>query len=505
MIATVNLFAEPPSPLSYKMEPLSMKECLSQALQYNLDIEIESYNPRIREFDLKYAHSVFDPALTSTFLVSETEREVVSSSLDSNPVSIYTTRSVDWEVGVAKRHILGGSVGLYYGIDYAKSLDVSSSIRNPQWGHGINLKISQPLLRGLGIQVNMTDIYVARNEQDRAYYLLHNKMISVLADVETAYWDLVNAIANYELQRKSLEQAENLYKITQTRIKYGTSAPADILDAERNVAYKQDSLVVAERSIYDTEDRLKQLIRPLDVSYYKDVRLLPTEQPVFKSLQVDFDACLKEAMEQRPDLKASEISLRNINLSIDKAENQMLPKLDLAADVGFRGNGHASSEAWDGMKDGDAFSWSVQLSLEIPIGNRGPRSKYMQALLERKQIILEHKSLENLVIFQVRAASRQLTTAMQRVETARRTRELAEKQLANEENKFRAGKIPLYQVQDTEEKLIEARIAESNTLLDYQRALVQLEKVKGTLLQSLSKYGITIAPKAISQDQERTF
>ena len=45
---------------------------------------------------------------------------------------------------------------------------------------------------------------------------------------------------------------------------------------------------------------------------------------------------------------------------------------------------------------------------------------------------------------------------MRRVFTAQKTRELAEKQLANEENKFRAGIITLFQVQDTEEKLTQA-------------------------------------------------
>ena len=50
----------------------------------------------------------------------------------------------------------------------------------------------------------------------------------------------------------------------------------------------------------------------------------------------------------------------------------------------------------------------------------------------------------------------------------------------------------LYQVQDTEEDLTTARINESNALLDYQRALVKLIKAKGTYLEEIQKYGISL-------------
>jgi outer membrane protein TolC len=100
--------------------------------------------------------------------------------------------------------------------------------------------------------------------------------------------------------------------------------------------------------------------------------------------------------------------------------------------------------------------------------------------------------IESQVILDVRRAIRNLKTSATRVATARTTRELAEKQLANEENKFRAGLIALFQVQDTEQELTEARINETNTLLDYQRALVELLQAQGDLWSSLRKYDIQL-------------
>ncbi len=481
--------------LIYKMEPLTMRDCLLQAIKYNLDLEIESYNPKIKQFDLQYAESAFDPAVSSTFAISEVDNESIASKLDNSgnifySPSIAKTRAINWEVGIAKKHTLGGSVGLYYGLDITRSYASDRGIRNPRWGHEIYLRASQSLLRNLGVDVNTSEINIAKNEITRTQYTLENKIISVLADVQTAYWNLVDAIASYELQRKSLEQAENLYKITLARIKAGSLAAADILDAERNVAAKQDSLVLSERAIYDAEDKLKQLIRPLDVNYYKNVRILPTEKRIYREFMLDFDQNIKEAQTLRADLKATEISLKNIKINIAKYKNLLLPKADLSGEIGFRGQGRTSSEAWDGMKDGDQFSWTLQLSLEIPLGNRAAQSRYQQSLVQEQQLVSQYKNLQNAVLLEVRNATRLVETTMKRVQTARKTRELAEKQLANEENKFRAGIIALFQVQDTEQKLSEARISESNALSSYLLALVQLEKAKGSLLKNLAQYNI---------------
>lgn len=478
------------------MEPLSMRDCLLRAIRYNLSLEIEGYNPKIREFDLQFAHSQFDPTFNANFLVRESETEQVIQQFDGSylfpsPMS----RTMSWDAGIAKRHSLGGTISATYGITYYDGMDYPRSIRNPAWGHSLNFTLTQPLLRNLGIAVNTASIRMAENEQDRSYYSYENQVSNTLANVQSAYWNLANAIDNYELQRKSLEQTENLYKITLARIKAGSLAAADILDAERNVASKQDALIIAERNIYEAEDALKQLIRPLDIQYYKNIRILPTERVNFQPVNpedLDFEKNLQAAMQNRADLKANEISLKNIGITIDRNKNQLLPSLDFSARIGLEGAGSDFGDAAEAVVDRNQFSWQVGLSLEVPIGNRAAKSTYEQSLLQQKQLIAQHKSLEDLVMIEVRSAIRQLGTSIHRVTTAHRSRELAEKQLANEENKFRAGIITLYQVQDTEQKLTEARINESNALFEYQQAFIKLDKAKGLLIKNLSKLQISL-------------
>ena len=470
----------------YRVEALSMKDCLLRAIKYNLDIEIEGYNPKLRELDIIIASSAFDPALTSAVTYGDTKQKLSTQSSSTS-----TTQS-HFEIGMQKKHHLGGTVSLVYGFDFSDAHGSSF----PQWGNGLTLRATQPLLRNLGIETNMTQIRVAQLSLDSSYYGFSQKILNVLTNVETTYWDLVNARENYELQRKSLELAENLYKITMERIKVGSLAAAEILDAERDMAFKQDALVTAERNIYNVEDKLKQLIRPLDIVYYQEVRLIPVERPVFNQQAIVLDEILQYAMAHRFDLQQSKLSMQSIGYQVDYQKNQLLPKLDFTASFGLSGNDTSFGKSLDPVGDFDYPRWQVGLTLEIPFGNRAASSSYQKLLLQREQLLSQHRNLENVVILEVRQATRDLLTSLRRVETARRTRELAEKQLANEENKFRAGLIALFQVQDTEKKLTEARISEVTAFLDYQRALVALDKVKGALDDILRRYDIVIVNPA---------
>lgn len=470
-----------------RMEAISMRDCLLRAIQCNLELEAEAYNPKISEFDVMLAHSEFDPVFISSYTYGRAKR------LRASVFQASTLIEGDFDVQFQKKHILGGTLGFGYNIGYTNQAGNEQFIGlNPQWEHGFTLRATQPLLRNLGIDVNETQIKLAQLELDSSYYQFYETMLTVLADVQLTYWDLVNARQNYELQRKSLELAENLYKIQLERNRVGSLARADTLEAERNVAFKRDILVVAEQNIYAAEDRLKQLIRPLDIEYYKSARLIPTEQLEFHEMPIHFEEVLQFAMANRPDIARSKLGIDSASLQVEREKNQLLPSLDLSASVGYSGLGRSSSEAWKPVRDIDFPTWQVGVTLEIPLGNRAAKSRYYKALLLRKQLLSGHQQLESLVILEVRQAVRDLVTAMRRVETARVTRELAEKQLLSEENKFRNGRIVLFQVQETEQKLMEARIQEATSLVDYQKAIVTLYRARGALMENLSHYQIEL-------------
>lgn len=469
------------------VESVTVKDCLIQGLRSNLELKVESYNPKISEFDLIVAKSGFDPLFTSNFLYTSINRDAINDFASNENLA------GRFNIGIQKANSLGGTTSITYNLQYDKDLTDNPFLNfNTSWSNTLTFSVTQPLLRNFGIGPNTTNLKIAENDVESSYYAFQLQALNLITEVQKAYWDLVNARENYELQRQSLRQTQNLFKITEARIKAGSLAAADILNAERNVATIRDNLIVAEQNVLQAEDQLKRFIRPLDTRYYENIRLIPVDRPKFVPIKTNFEKSLSYALKHRQDLKQSYLAIKNSSLSVGFQKNQLLPSLNLIGNVNLNAIDTNNENAFGVILQRDFASWTIQLELEVPIGNRSARAQYQQALIRRKQLEIQHKQIQSQIIWDVRQAIRNLNIASRRVLTARKTTELAEKQLANEENKFRAGIIPLFQVQETEQNLTAARINEINTTIDYQKAIYILDQAEGALTRTLQKYDLRL-------------
>ena len=64
--------------------------------------------------------------------------------------------------------------------------------------------------------------------------------------VKNAYWDLVFSISSLEVQRLSLDLAQRSLKENRARVEIGTMAPIDIVQAEAEVAQREEAVIIAE-------------------------------------------------------------------------------------------------------------------------------------------------------------------------------------------------------------------------------------------------------------------
>ena len=79
---------------------------------------------------------------------------------------------------------------------------------------------------------------------------------------------------------------------------------------------------------------------------------------------------------------------------------------------------------------------------------------------------------------QVREVARQLNTNRKRVDATRASRQLAERRLEAEQKKFAAGMSTNFQVIQAQRDLSQARNAELQAVLDYNRSVVDFEIVQ---------------------------
>jgi outer membrane protein TolC len=90
---------------------------------------------------------------------------------------------------------------------------------------------------------------------------------------------------------------------------------------------------------------------------------------------------------------------------------------------------------------------------------------------------------EQVVIVEVRNAVQAVETARQRVLTARRARENAEKQLEGERVLFESGKSTTFLLFQRENTLTNARNAEIRAETDYSKAVADLQRATSTTFQ----------------------
>jgi outer membrane protein TolC len=140
----------------------------------------------------------------------------------------------------------------------------------------------------------------------------------------------------------------------------------------------------------------------------------------------------------------------------------------------------------DALRDvfgNDFKTWSVQLQISYPLGTSTADAGLASARLEREQETNGIRELEIQVTADVRNAGRQVSTSQQRVEATRQAREFAERRLEAEQKRVTVGLSTTFQLFQAQRDLDTAKQRELQSLIDYNRALVNFEAVQQAPLQ----------------------
>jgi outer membrane protein TolC len=148
------------------------------------------------------------------------------------------------------------------------------------------------------------------------------------------------------------------------------------------------------------------------------------------------------------------------------------------------------SDALDQIANGRFPTYSIQLSLTIPILNRSAQADNARAILEQRQAEVTLRRLESSVFVDVRNTRIALEQNRARVVTAQKSRILAEQTLDAEQKKFQLGASTIFFVVQAQRDLANAQSVELRALVDLVKAKVDYERALG---RTLSVNRITLA------------
>jgi outer membrane protein TolC len=488
----------PDTQASEKTLSLSLDECIALAVQNNLGLAVQVFSPQIADLSVSLAHERFMPSIGTSYNKQDTNTASFSFLDASEAV---TTLQNDYSFQLSQFVPTGANlmVGL---TGYKTNTSRRFQTINPRYGNTLRFTFSQPLLKDFGPKMNRREVLIARNDREVAERDYKQVLEDTVFGVESAYWNLVYSIENLKVRQQSLKLARELLEKNRAEIEAGTLPPIEILTAEADVATREADILEAQAMVRNFEDLLRTIINPtVEAGEDGAVGILPTDAPSVAAEDLSLDRALRTAMANRPDLQAARIEMRTREISASYARNQMLPDLRVQASYwspGISGDqilyqdgnaltgiivGVIPGGGADALKDAMNFkykNWSVGVSLTLPVNNILSRAVARQARLRLEQAEVRLKESEQRAFLEIRTAVRAAETNFQRIQAYRAARELAQRKLEAEEEKFKVGLSTNYFILQYQRDLASAQIMELRAKVDYNISLANLARVQGT-------------------------
>lgn len=478
---------------------LTLEDCIVKALRQNLGVAIEVLNPDVAELRVSQAKEIFYPTLT--FGYNTRENIQASFSFLESGGDVQTTRS-GFNAEISQLLPIGGTFSIAFD-GYSSETNQRFQSVNPRYGATLRFDLNQPLLRNFGPKITKREIIVARNNLDISETQLERSLQQTVYDVEQAYWSLKGLIENLKVRQLSLQLAEELLEKNKRSVEVGTLAPIEILSSQSAVASRKADIIEAEAQIKDAEDSLRILLNLSAEGVDDDARIIPIDTPDFEKREISFEDAFQTALQRRPDLNGTRINLKNREIDVKNAKNQLLPGLNLSASYWSPGQsgteiiydpsnpfdppiGENEYPPSDAVSDAFNFvydNWSVALTLDIPLDNILSKANYAQTKVNMEQSLLMLKDQEQQIFLEVKSVVRAVQTNYERVEAYRIAMQLAEKTLEAEEEKFKVGISTPYFVLQYQSELTTAQTNLLRAMYDYVLSLARLEQSLGTSLE----------------------
>jgi outer membrane protein TolC len=457
---------------------LGLADCVRRALVNNYAIRIASYNPAISQTQIVEAEAAFDAVFFLDTSWANTDRPT-ASELASNQSD---TRSISGGL----RQLLPTGATVSTQLQQQRTYtDLQFATLNPAYTTDFVTTITQPLLRGFGLDITRSQLLVARANYEISREQFIRQVRDTIFEVERAYWSLMQARRNATIQAFITAQNYVTYDSLQRRLIQNASQ-VDVTNAESRWKSRLVTYGEAVRAVLDAEDVLKNLLNDPqpELLLSQDVELVTSELPTILPFAIDQLAEVRTAIDMRSEVREAKLTIERARVGTAVAKNQTLPQLDLAFSYDVGGVGRSGDSSFDNATTNRFRSFTVGAQFSWAIGNRAPRAAYRRAEMQERQSILALNQATDRIAQEVNTAVRALAVRYSQIPTQYEASIAAEASLRAIQ--VRAGTITptfLEQELNTVERLSNELTRLLQVIIDYNVAIVALEQAKGTLLE----------------------
>ncbi len=485
--------------------PLTLEKAIEMALSNNNDIDASRNDARISDLDLKGARGVYDPLLTS-----ENYYERLTT-----PTASLIGGAVNGAVTQTRFLGSGGVTGFspYYGGNYSALFNSSrtttsntNSFLNPQFPSSLVLSYTQPLWRDRKIDFNRRTIEISKKNIAISDAQLKLRAIDVIAGVESAYWDLVYALRNLQVQTDTLKQAKEQLESNKRLVNKGVLAPIEIVAANAQISTFEQAIFAAQESVTRAENTLKTLLLPDRTSLEWKRPLTPVTAVSLEVPHVGLEVAIAQALKDRLELTQLDVAAEVNKIDQKFYRDQTKPQIDLVGSYTAQGLAGSETAAAINPATGlsrvppnlvggyftslgnlaaqDYPSYRVGVTISLPWGNRTAKANLGRSLAAADKIANNRAQAEQLIEAEVRNALQALRSAESRLASATDARIAAEELSASEQRQFRSGTTTFFLVLQRQTELTAARGRELQARTDLNKAISEFQRSVGATLSA---------------------
>jgi HAE1 family hydrophobic/amphiphilic exporter-1 len=530
--------AEPSSPgiIGVTQNPfvgISLQDAVGMALVKNPELAISASNVRIARYRIVQAKANFDVQLhvepSSNFSVTPPENlffagpGIGGNGYTCQPIGIGTPapcsttgpgnivqHQYSFSSGVSGQTING----LQWGASITQTRTYNNVIINsfnPYYQATLSLSVTQPLLKNAGMNAVKRQLKLALigADSDEAQALVDAS--TTIAQVEDTYWDLVAAWRNVAIQEDALDEAVVQQRSVVRLATHGAVARITAIESETQVANFQAGVFSALQAVSELQTQLKSLIVADPGDPIWSANLVPSSPVQQLPTAGDLAEIVALAEQQRPEVRQVVDERRVADLDMVYAKNQALPQADVV--VQYFSNGFAGilqpvpnfealgcalptgscptpppqsqgnmTQAFHNMWTGAYPEFNIAFVVNIPLENNTARGLKQIAGQEQDQAQLQRQGLDQRIESEARNVLQTYESALSRLSSAGQARAAAESVYTSEVRKFHNGESTTFLVLQRQVELAQARGAELEAQTDLNKAVVELQRVEGTIL-----------------------
>ncbi|WP_281635184.1 TolC family protein [Flavobacterium marginilacus] len=436
---------------------------------FNLNSEIAYKNDKYNLFDADSRNKYVDKALkNNSFDVSTGLQKTLRSGQIVNVSLNYNYNNSNYPYNSFAEY-----VGAFYG----------------NHSSNVNLTLTQPLLRGRGGKVTTASekasvFYINKSKHDYEFANSYE-----IEQIGIAYWSYYTAYKSLSIYIQNENRVREVLNMTIELVKADKKPQSDLDQVNADLSNQERLTALAKQDLFNARLNLGRVIGLSDDESQRldtPINDFPTISESGYYSDIDKNALIKIAKNNRGDVKAIGEEYKAIELQYLLAANNLEPQLNLVA-FAFYGSasiGNGLDKSWSSLTNnqGQDIGAGAKLIFSFPLNNNLAKGNYSRSKIALQNQSTINENTNRNIELNIDLAVNNLINSVLVLIKSKEAFDFSQNAFNNEQIKFQSGLTTLLNLMIFQERLTSSELQNLNAQQQFSNAIIILRHETGTLI-----------------------